>query len=148
MPEINFWAPAVPIAQPRQRTRVMRIGKRAVAQNYTPADSPVNAFKATVRAAFAQSYSGPPLDGPLTASISFLFPRPTAKQWTTKAMPREWHDKKPDVDNLIKAVLDALNGLAFQDDKQVVQLGMVQKLICAGDETPGVRIVIRRLGSY
>ena len=81
-------------------------------------------------------------------SLTFLFPRPIGKQWTTKPMPREWKAKKPDVDNLVKSVLDALNGLAFQDDAQIVQLGMVQKLICAGDETPGVRIVIRTLGEY
>lgn len=29
---------------------------------------------------------------------------------------------KPDIDNVIKAVLDALNGIAYRDDNQVVQL--------------------------
>ena len=29
---------------------------------------------------------------------------------------------KPDLDNIAKAVLDGLNGLAFDDDKQVVSL--------------------------
>ena len=28
---------------------------------------------------------------------------------------------KPDVDNLCKTILDALNGLAYEDDKQVVE---------------------------
>lgn len=31
--------------------------------------------------------------------------------------------KKPDIDNVIKAVLDALNGLAYADDKNVVYVG-------------------------
>ena len=30
-------------------------------------------------------------------------------------------DKKPDVDNILKSVLDALNGVAYVDDKQVVE---------------------------
>jgi Holliday junction resolvase RusA-like endonuclease len=30
--------------------------------------------------------------------------------------------KKPDVDNIVKAVLDALNGLAYKDDTQVVNV--------------------------
>lgn len=29
---------------------------------------------------------------------------------------------KPDIDNIIKIVMDALNGYAYQDDTQVVQL--------------------------
>ncbi|MBR3795752.1 MAG: RusA family crossover junction endodeoxyribonuclease [Clostridia bacterium] len=35
--------------------------------------------------------------------------------------------KKPDVDNVAKAVLDALNGVAWNDDKQITLL-IVQKL--------------------
>ena len=31
-------------------------------------------------------------------------------------------DKKPDMDNILKAVLDALNKVAYEDDKQVVEL--------------------------
>ena len=28
--------------------------------------------------------------------------------------------KKPDADNILKVVADALNGIAYQDDKQIV----------------------------
>lgn len=30
--------------------------------------------------------------------------------------------KKPDVDNVVKAILDSLNGVAYSDDKQVVSV--------------------------
>ena len=29
---------------------------------------------------------------------------------------------KPDIDNVAKAILDALNGVAFADDRQIVQV--------------------------
>lgn len=31
-------------------------------------------------------------------------------------------DKKPDIDNIVKAILDGLNGIAYDDDKQVVDV--------------------------
>lgn len=34
---------------------------------------------------------------------------------------------KPDIDNVAKAVLDALNGVAYEDDKQVVILHCEKK---------------------
>lgn len=33
---------------------------------------------------------------------------------------------KPDGDNILKVVLDALNGLAYDDDKQVVKMGIIK----------------------
>lgn len=31
-------------------------------------------------------------------------------------------DKKPDIDNILKIVLDGLNGVAYADDKQVIEV--------------------------
>lgn len=41
--------------------------------------------------------------------------------------------KKPDADNILKAVLDALNGLAYEDDKQVVSLTCKKKYAPDGE---------------
>jgi Holliday junction resolvase RusA-like endonuclease len=60
-------------------------------------------------------------------------------------MPRTYHAKKPDRDNLDKAVMDALKGLAWIDDSQVCD-GRIIKLIAAGDEQPHVEIRIISLG--
>ena len=35
--------------------------------------------------------------------------------------------KKPDIDNICKSVLDALNGIAYADDRQVVKVGTTKE---------------------
>jgi len=49
--------------------------------------------------------------------------------------------KKPDCDNVSKIILDALNGLAYHDDSQVVKL-TIEKLY---GEVPRVEVVIKEL---
>lgn len=58
-----------------------------------------------------------PLEGPLRVVMTFYMPRP-------KSLPKKvvWHVKKPDADNLSKAIGDALNGIAYNDDSQIVRL--------------------------
>ena len=46
--------------------------------------------------------------------------------------------KKPDWDNIGKVVCDALNGVAYHDDAQIVR-GLVEKLY---DKDPGVDVII------
>lgn len=57
-----------------------------------------------------------------TVKVRMLFVFPIRKSWSKKkqkAMLNKSHTIKPDLDNLEKTVLDALNGLAFKDDSQV-----------------------------
>jgi Holliday junction resolvase RusA-like endonuclease len=35
--------------------------------------------------------------------------------------------KKPDMDNVVKAIFDACNGVVYLDDKQVVKLSMMKR---------------------
>ncbi len=54
--ELSIRIPGVPVAQPRQRHRVVKIGNHVRAQNYTPTQDPVNAFKAACKFAIAEAY--------------------------------------------------------------------------------------------
>ena len=147
MKTISFRVPAIPVAQPRARAST--IGGRARMHQVTTikqADGkrkshPIVAFKATVRLAFEEAYKGPPLDGPLRCDAVFVLPRTQAQIWKKKPMPRIPHQKKPDRDNLDKALMDALKGLAWVDDCQVCQ-GEIQKWIASGDEQPHVEVAI------
>lgn len=138
---IRFTVPAIPIAQPRQRQRVVHVGGRAIAQNYTPKSDPVNAFKATVAHAAAAVFCGAPLDCPVSIACLFVFPRPKSLTWKTKPMPRVLHTGKPDVDNVFKALTDALNGIVFIDDSRIYS-ATIQKVIAAGDEQPHCEVEI------
>lgn len=48
---------------------------------------------------------------------------------------------KPDLDNIVKSVLDGMNGIVFRDDVQVVAL-RARKEWCPDDEQPRVDIKI------
>jgi Holliday junction resolvase RusA-like endonuclease len=137
---ITFRVPAIPVAQPRQRHRIIP-GANFV-QNYTPTKHPVTAFKATVRLAAAAAYSGAPLKGPIRMDVTYVLPF-TGTRRKTKPNPRRWHEVKPDRDNLEKALLDALKGLVIVDDKQVC-CGEVRKIVAAADEQPHVDVTIQQ----
>lgn len=145
MTPIRFTVPAVPIAQPRQRTRVVNANGKTFAQNYTPKTGPVQDFKATVRHAAAVAYSGAPLTCPLALSLTFVMPRPSSMVWKTKPMPREpYAVKKNDWDNLGKSVCDALNKLLYADDGLLCEV-KVSRCIAAGDEAPHVEVEVQAL---
>lgn len=62
---------------------------------------------------------------PVSVNLVFYLPTPTS--WSKKK--KELAERgiirptsRPDVDNLVKIILDGLNGVAFLDDKQVVEL--------------------------
>ena len=141
--EIHFIVPAVPVAQPRQRSRIAsgKGGKQFV-QNYTPAKHPVNDFKAAVMHAARAAYSGPPLDVPLSMHVVFVMPRDNAKVWKTKPMPREpYTKKKGDWDNLGKSLSDALNQLVYTDDGLLCDV-RVLRVMASGYEQPHVEVRI------
>jgi len=50
--------------------------------------------------------------------------------------------KKPDIDNIIKIVLDALNGVAYYDDSQVCRVNFMKMY----SENPRLKILIRNIG--
>lgn len=150
-PTITITVPTIPTAQPRQRTRISGSPGKQFIQNYTPSKSPIADFKAAVKLAARQIHAAAPLEGPLIVSVAFIFPRPASKPtWIKKGTAWFWpwkdgarvpHIVKPDRDNLDKAVLDALKGITFGDDKQACA-GTITKWIAADDEQPHVALTI------
>lgn len=57
-------------------------------------------------------------------AIEFFFPRPQAHGWAIKRgelVPTR-PTTPPDLDKLVRSVLDALTGIVYDDDKQVVSI--------------------------
>ena len=117
---------AEPVAQPRQRHSVDR--RTGFVRNYTPAKHPVNALKKRIRKAVA-SVIDRPWDGCVALSMGFQFPRPKNKIWKRKPMPSYPHVGKPDLDNLAKAVMDALTKVLYVDDSQISRISMWKDVV-------------------
>lgn len=79
----------------------------------------------------AQAMAGrAPLLGPLVLSLAVYVPVPQswpAKRRNAALLGVVVPETKPDIDNAAKALLDAINGVVFVDDKQVAVLN-VRKL--------------------
>ena len=86
-------------------------------------------------ARLAMAGSDWPLDGPLSVSLTFNVFRP-------KSSKREWPSVKPDIDNYIKLVLDALNGFVWRDDCQVVKIDATKWYTT---NSAGTSVIVKRI---
>jgi len=69
--------------------------------------------------------------------IVLSIPQSKSKRWKAQAVAGEvFPTKKPDMDNVIKAIYDGLNGVVWKDDVQVVD-AFVRKRY---GEVPGVHV--------
>lgn len=106
--------------QGKQRPRFSRISKTV----YTPTKT----AKYEKQIAKAYTDSGGkciPADCYVSVNVSAFFPVPKSysKKKREDCLERRLRpDKKPDMDNILKVVLDGLNRVAYEDDKQVVEL--------------------------
>lgn len=135
------FAPGIPKGQPRPRA-FARGGKVAV---YDPGTA--EGWKSAVAIA-CQELAQRQLTGALSVILEFYLPRPKGhlrKDGSLKPLAPLWHISKPDLDNLAKAVLDALTAIgAWQDDRQVAQLALTRYWANAG-EPSGCLIHITQL---
>lgn len=83
----------------------------------------------------------PMLNGPVEVWLLFVLPRPKS---TPKRTPPAV--KRPDIDKLARAVLDAITGIAIRDDSIITDLH-AHKEICGIGKTPGVHINLIDLSS-
>ncbi|MDA8123443.1 MAG: RusA family crossover junction endodeoxyribonuclease [Deltaproteobacteria bacterium] len=102
-----------PVAQ--GRPRFFRRGN--FVGTYDPDKS--RTWKQDVKASVLDQLNGTPEihEGALGVKLFFHLPRP-------KSLPKRvvHHVKKPDADNLAKAIKDALRGVVYRDDSQIVAL--------------------------
>lgn len=115
------------IGEPTGKGRPKFSTVNGLAMAYTPAKT-VN-YETLVKLSYQQQCNDKPYDKdiPLRAEITAYFPMPKSTSMKRKKMMLDGqirHTKKCDADNLAKAVLDALNGIAYYDDSQVCELSV------------------------
>lgn len=127
------------IPQPKQRPR------QGGGHFYTP---PETRNYETLVGYVARSVMGgrEPSSGLLFARLCFFLPVPnrvTAKEREKAATGVLWASGKPDLDNLVKAVLDGCNGIVFKDDRQVVRLAAEKRYVT---DVPRTEVVFEEIG--
>jgi len=66
-----------------------------------------------------------PIDAAIAMNINFYMPIPKSfPKYAKETAPGKWCTTKPDVDNLVKGLLDALNGLLWVDDNRIVAVNV------------------------
>jgi Holliday junction resolvase RusA-like endonuclease len=84
-------------------------------------------WMALVSACAKEAYSGPLLTGAIELSIQFRFCRPKGHYGTgrnagiLKASAPKYHTVKPDCTKCLRSTEDAMTGIIFRDDSQVVK---------------------------
>ena len=107
--------PGTPVPQPRHSVSA----RGEFVRVYIPKSHPVHEYKRRI-AEYTDDW--PVFVGPLNVVIELAFPMPQSWSYKKQAAMREaWHTQKPDVDNVAKAILDALKD-RWRDDTQVARL--------------------------
>ncbi len=126
----------------KQRPRTVRNKATGRTMTYTPEQTVI--YENMVRYAYQQQ-CGEMLTGTLETEITAYFPVPKSVTKRRRAFMLDgiiWHTKKPDADNVAKAVLDALNGVAYHDDTQIARLVVEKKY----SEQPRVEVRLAQIG--
>ena len=117
----GFFVPGTPVPKGSARAFVNKYtGRASVVQDNAERQRPW----ASLISLKAEEAGLRPIAGGCRLRLRFRMPRPKAHLRTNgdvkPAAVRLPHTKKPDCDKLVRLVLDALTGIAYVDDSQVV----------------------------
>lgn len=110
------------LGEPKGKGRPRVSTRNGFARAYTPKDT-AN-YENLVRYTY-QSDVGVMLQGDITARITAYFPIPKSVSKKQRQAMLDGvipHTKKPDCDNIAKIILDSLNEVAYNDDKQIYRV--------------------------
>ena len=143
MPTIEFFVPGKPQGKARARTVRMPNG---YTRSFTPDKTVLyeNLIKSCFIEAEARQNGIFPLETgtPVQMDLTAYFKPPVSqslKKQRLMIMNEIQPLKKPDMDNIVKVVADALNGLAYHDDTQICYLTATKIY----SKTEGLKVRIR-----
>ena len=124
-PPIAFVIPGVPVG--KGRPKFARRGNFVT--TYTPEKTA--SYENLVKVKAEEAMKGrPAIDGAVAVTI-WLWVTPPAS-WSQKKQRealdgRIFPTSKPDIDNVLKGIMDACNEIVFKDDKQAVDVRVVKR---------------------
>lgn len=136
----SFHLPGKP--QQDCRPRVLKTGRAYMPKHVTD-------YRLRLKLAYLKVYpSKPMITGAFSISVRVAIPRPMKHFGTgknagvlKKQFKRALHVQRPDIDNFVKMALDALNGVAFLDDSQCIQLRDTSKYWTHNVENEGAMFI-------
>ncbi len=136
MPYLTFTIEGKPIAS--ARPRFSKFGRAYLPKATKEAKAKV------CKIAHSENQNRPPIEQPVSVVMTFYFAPP--KHLYKKRMSRQVRPKKPDIDNLIKTVLDGLSqAKVFKDDNLVVDIS-AQKLYSNDNTDERTEVTLQLLG--
>ena len=138
MNEVSFQI----VGEPKGKGRPRFSRRGNYVRTYTPEDT-LN-YEAYIKVSYLNEVGRKKLEGQIEAKITGIFPIPKSTSKKQRALMLSgdvMHTKKIDCDNLAKTVLDALNGIAYDDDKQVCRLIVEKKY----GENPCVNVRLKEI---
>jgi Holliday junction resolvase RusA-like endonuclease len=132
---IKFEVPGVPVAMQRNRSAKVKSG---ITVNYQPEKT--HNFRSLVAMCARSAYKKAPLEGFILCELTFIFQAPKSLRKSDRQKIERGevlnHNINRDIDNLIKSVLDSVQGIIMRNDNQVVSIvarkviGAIPKTIC------------------
>lgn len=148
--KVKVRLPLEPFGAARQRVRAVPTGRRdskggMIYRGTTYMAPQYEAWRKDALPFFNRAAPVTPLLGPLEALVVSVARFRKQRARKTTFPPRKWHDTRPDLDNILKAVLDCCQEAGwFLNDWQVAR-AVVEKVEAAQGEEPSVSVVVRRL---
>jgi len=150
--------PGVPVPQPAPEVRVFGSGKSARGYAYVPKTHAVHAWRNAVAAAARRAFAnlgrvGAQHDGNVRADVRIVSPPPKNRNRKKHPNGRGWANKRPDRDNMEKAINDGLDKGVLDgkgkcvaagvlvDDARIIS-GEVLKCYAERDGRPRVEIIL------
>lgn len=133
-----------------QRIEVGRVYGRPAITVVDSSSEAGKVWRSAVAAYGKKAHMRPPLQGPLCLLVEFHLPRPKAHYGTGRNAAILKHDapaehlQKPDSTKLLRAVEDALTGILWLDDCQIVRQVVEKRWADLNHE--GALIVVRPIG--
>jgi Holliday junction resolvase RusA-like endonuclease len=137
--QIVFTVPGDPVA--KGRAKFARQG--GFVRAYTPKETV--RYENLVRLAAQEAMAGAALlDGPVSLVVAIYLPIP--QSWSKKKQEKArtglvGATKKPDADNILKALKDGMNGVVYVDDARITDITLQKRYATA----PRVDVIVRAL---